>query len=64
MPAQHGQPNRSHLTGERGFKALLEIRNLALVELVKFRPCAVNRTGVRSNAQFSAGRRCGTMGRR
>ena len=36
MPAQHGQPNRSHLTGEGGFKALLEIRNLALVKRVKF----------------------------
>jgi hypothetical protein len=35
MPAKHGQANRSHPTGQRGFKASLEIRNLALVERVK-----------------------------
>ena len=41
MPAQHGQPSRSHLTGERGLKALLEIPNLALVERAKLLQHAV-----------------------
>ena len=52
MPAQHGQPNRSHLTGERGFKALLEIRNLALVKRVKFRQQAVGRLRLRQRFPF------------
>ena len=47
MPTQHGQPNRGHLPGERSFKALLEIRNLALVERVKFRQQAVGRFWLR-----------------
>jgi hypothetical protein len=37
MPAQHAQPNQGHLPIERGFKALLEIRNLSVVERLKFR---------------------------
>jgi hypothetical protein len=36
MTAKHCQPNQSHLTRERSFKTLLELRNLARVKRVDY----------------------------